>query len=133
MPQAKTTSLIGTLPSVMGQYLEGADLSNMVWFRTGGPAEVLFRPKNLEDLKGFLKTTSPDLPITLVGVGSNLLIRDKGEGDRTVWRLTWRVGLSLLLFVILYASFLMGWLKPGTPGPIGLMQPKVENPENSGG
>ncbi len=78
MPQAKTTSLIGTLPSVMGQYLEGADLSNMVWFRTGGPAEVLFRPKNLEDLKGFLKTTSPDLPITMVGVGSNLLIRDKG-------------------------------------------------------
>jgi len=78
MPQAKTPSLIGTLPSVMGQYLEGADLSNMVWFRTGGPAEVLFRPKNLEDLKGFLKTTSPDLPVTLVGVGSNLLIRDKG-------------------------------------------------------
>lgn len=78
MPQAKTTSLIGTLPSVMGQYLEGADLSNMVWFRTGGPAEVLFRPKNLEDLKAFLKATPPDLPITLVGVGSNLLIRDKG-------------------------------------------------------
>lgn len=78
MPQAKTTSLIGTLPSVMGHYLEAADLSNMVWFRTGGPAEVLFRPKNLEDLKAFLKATPSDLAITLVGVGSNLLIRDQG-------------------------------------------------------
>lgn len=78
MPQAKTTSLIATLPTVMGQYLEGADLSNMVWFRTGGPAEVLFRPKNLEDLKAFLKASPSDLPITLVGVGSNLLVRDKG-------------------------------------------------------
>lgn len=78
MPQAKTTSLIATLPTVMGQYLEGADLSNMVWFRTGGPAEVLFRPRNLKDLKAFLKTSPPDLPITLVGVGSNLLVRDKG-------------------------------------------------------
>lgn len=78
MPQAKTTSLIATLPAVMGQYLEGADLSNMVWFRTGGPAEVLFRPKNLEDLKAFLKASPSDLPITLVGVGSNLLVRDKG-------------------------------------------------------
>jgi UDP-N-acetylmuramate dehydrogenase len=78
MPQAKTTSLIQTLPPVSGRYEEAADLSNMVWFRTGGAAEVLFRPKDLADLKSFLEATPTDLPITLVGVGSNLLIRDKG-------------------------------------------------------
>jgi len=56
------------------------------------------------------------------------LIKEKGEGQRTVWRLTWRVGLSMLLFIMLYVSFLMGWLKPGTPGPIGLMPQPREQP-----
>lgn len=50
------------------------------------------------------------------------LIRDKGEGERTVWRLTWRIGLSLLLLALLYAGFLLGWLEPGR-GPIGLLPP----------
>ena len=47
------------------------------------------------------------------------LIREKGQGDRTVWRLTWRVCLSLLLLALLYGGFLLGWLEPGR-GPIGL-------------
>jgi TRAP-type C4-dicarboxylate transport system permease large subunit len=50
------------------------------------------------------------------------LVRDKGQGERTVWRLTWRVGLSLLLLVLLYPGFLMGWIEPGR-GPIGLLPP----------
>lgn len=54
------------------------------------------------------------------------LIRDKGEGERTVRRLTWRIGLSLVLFLALYLSFLMGWIKPSTPGPIGLKPPAEE-------
>ncbi len=78
MPQAKPTSLMQTLPPVLGRYEEMADLSNMVWFRTGGAAEVLFKPMNLVDLKSFIKATPTDLPLPLVGVGSNLLIRDKG-------------------------------------------------------
>lgn len=53
------------------------------------------------------------------------LIRDKGQGERTVWRLTWRVGLSLLLFVLLYVMFLMGWIEPSSPGPIGLKPPET--------
>lgn len=78
MPEIKQTSLIEMLPPVTGRYVESADLSNMVWFRTGGMAEVLFRPENLEDLKAFLENIQSDIAITLVGVGSNLLIRDKG-------------------------------------------------------
>jgi len=57
-----------------------------------------------------------------LGSSFYFLVKDKGQGERTVWRLTWRVALSLILFVLLYVSFLFGWLHPG-PGPIGLMRP----------
>ena len=48
------------------------------------------------------------------------LLRERGEGTRTVWRLSWRVGLSLLLLLVLWAGMHWGWLEPSTPGPIGL-------------
>jgi succinate dehydrogenase/fumarate reductase cytochrome b subunit len=57
------------------------------------------------------------------------LVHDKGEGDRTVKRLSWRVGLSLALFAMLYVFHLMGWIQPSTPGPIGLKPPAAEAPE----
>jgi TRAP-type C4-dicarboxylate transport system permease large subunit len=46
------------------------------------------------------------------------LVRDQGEGRRTVHRLTWRVGLSLLLFVVILAALAAGWLQPGSSGPV---------------
>lgn len=45
------------------------------------------------------------------------LIRDKGQGDRTVKRLTWRIGLSLLLFLLLWGAYQMGWVEPSS-GPV---------------
>lgn len=45
------------------------------------------------------------------------LIKDKGQGDRTVKRLTWRIGLSLVLFVLLWVGFQLGWIEP-TSGPV---------------
>ena len=45
------------------------------------------------------------------------LVRDKGEGDRTVKRLTWRIGLSIVLFVFLWAAYQMGWVEPKS-GPV---------------
>jgi hypothetical protein len=45
------------------------------------------------------------------------LVKDKGEGDRTVKRLTWRIGLSLLLFLLLWAAYQMGWIEPSS-GPV---------------
>jgi len=59
------------------------------------------------------------------------LIQDKGEGDRVVWRLTWRIGLSMLLFVLIFAAYQLGWVKPSTPGPIGL-KPPAEAPPGDG-
>lgn len=55
------------------------------------------------------------------------LVRDKGQGKRTVRQLTWRVGLSLALFLLLYLFFRMGWIEPSSRGPIGL-QPEAERP-----
>jgi UDP-N-acetylmuramate dehydrogenase len=49
-----------------------------VWFRVGGPAEILFRPADADDLATFLYAKPADMPVTIIGVGSNLLIRDGG-------------------------------------------------------
>ncbi|MBT8062316.1 MAG: DUF2909 domain-containing protein [Gammaproteobacteria bacterium] len=51
------------------------------------------------------------------------LINDKGQGTRTVRQLSWRIGLSLLLFAFLYVAFLAGWIQPGSGNPI---RPQVE-------
>jgi UDP-N-acetylmuramate dehydrogenase len=67
-----------TLPKVRGTYAENAPLKDLVWFRAGGSAEILFRPADADDLAQFLAAKSPDLPVTIVGVGSNLLVRDGG-------------------------------------------------------
>ena len=72
------TSLIERLPTIRGRYSEQADLAKTTWFRAGGPAEVLFRPADVEDLADFLAGKPSDVPVTVIGVGSNLLIRDGG-------------------------------------------------------
>src|SRR4030095_457698 len=72
------TKLIDRLPKVRGRLTEGSLLSAVTWFRVGGPAEVLFKPADLEDLAQFLKQKPDDVPVTVIGVGSNLLVRDGG-------------------------------------------------------
>jgi hypothetical protein len=51
------------------------------------------------------------------------LITDKGDGDRTARRLTWRVGLSLLLFLGIFAAYQMGLIEPGSGNPVRTSQP----------
>jgi UDP-N-acetylmuramate dehydrogenase len=70
--------LIDRLPKVRGRLSEGSLLSAVTWFRVGGPAEVLFKPAGIEDLAQFLKQKPSDVPVTVIGVGSNLLVRDGG-------------------------------------------------------
>ncbi len=72
------TGLVGKLPVVRGAYTPGASMAELTWFRAGGPAEVLFRPADVADLQHFLKNRPADVPVTVVGVGSNLLVRDGG-------------------------------------------------------
>jgi UDP-N-acetylmuramate dehydrogenase len=66
------------LPPVRGTYAENAPLKDVMWFRAGGPAEILFRPADAEDLATFLYAKPADVSVTVIGVGSNLLIRDGG-------------------------------------------------------
>ncbi len=66
------------LPPVRGTYAENAPLKDLVWFRAGGHAEILFRPADAEDLATFLYAKPADLRVAVIGVGSNLLVRDGG-------------------------------------------------------
>jgi UDP-N-acetylmuramate dehydrogenase len=66
------------LPPVRGSLTHEAPLKDLVWFRAGGPAEWLFRPADAEDLASFLAAKSNDVRIAVIGVGSNLLVRDGG-------------------------------------------------------
>ena len=70
--------LIERLPQVRGRLTSGASLANVTWFRVGGAAEVLYKPADLMDLQGFLSRKPDDVPVTVLGVGSNLLVRDGG-------------------------------------------------------
>jgi len=79
MTARRTTShLIERLPAVRGQYQKGVKLARYTWFRVGGPAEVLFVPADEDDLAAFLADVPIDVPLTVIGVASNLLIRDGG-------------------------------------------------------
>ena len=72
------THLIERLPPVRGEYRVDASIAQLTWFRVGGPAEVLFRPADEADLIDFLAGRPGDVPVTVLGVGSNTLIRDGG-------------------------------------------------------
>lgn len=123
-----------SLPSVRGRLRPAEPLSRFSWFKVGGPATLLFQPADVADLSTFLQELRSSLPVTVLGVGSNILVRDGGldrlvvrtpgalayagvEGhqliveagvlDQRVAQLALRAGLSGLEFMI------------GIPGTIG--------------
>lgn len=66
------------LPPVRGQLLLNEPLAPFTWFRVGGPADALFLPADPQDLSDFLRALPEDIPVTVLGVGSNVIIRDGG-------------------------------------------------------
>jgi UDP-N-acetylmuramate dehydrogenase len=70
--------LRASLPEVRGRLIANQALADITWFRVGGPAQVLFAPADAADLSYFLRGIPPDLPIFVIGLGSNLLVRDGG-------------------------------------------------------
>ena len=66
------------LGEVRGKLTANAPLAPLVWFKSGGPAEWLFEPKDLADLQGFLRDLDPATPVMALGLGSNLIVRDGG-------------------------------------------------------
>ena len=71
-------ALLSRLPRARGALTPMRPLDEITWLRVGGPAEVLFQPEDEADLQGFLAALAPDVPVTILGVGSNVIIRDGG-------------------------------------------------------
>jgi len=70
--------LIDRLPLVRGKLSANVPLAPYTWLRVGGAAEVLFMPKDEADLAHFLSSTPDEIPVTILGVASNTLVRDGG-------------------------------------------------------
>ena len=66
------------MPDLRGKLVANQPLANITWFRVGGPAQILFTPADESDLAYFLKQNAGALPVYVVGLGSNLLVRDGG-------------------------------------------------------
>jgi UDP-N-acetylmuramate dehydrogenase len=75
---------LSALPAARGRLGAAAPVGRQTWFGVGGPAEILFRPADLTDLAEFLGALSAEIPVTVIGVGSNLLIRDGGVPGVTI-------------------------------------------------
>jgi UDP-N-acetylmuramate dehydrogenase len=73
-----TPELKAAMPNLRGRLLANESLAPLTWFRVGGPAQVLFTPADENDLAYFLKALPQELPVYVVGVGSNLIVRDGG-------------------------------------------------------
>jgi UDP-N-acetylmuramate dehydrogenase len=67
-----------TLPRTAGKLTANAPLAPLVWFKSGGPAEHLFEPRDTPDLQNFLQNLDPATPVMALGLGSNLIVRDGG-------------------------------------------------------
>ena len=72
------TDLLSRLPRVRGTYQPAAKLAQHTWFGVGGPADILYSPRDESDLAAFLVSCPADIPVTVMGAGSNLLVRDGG-------------------------------------------------------
>jgi UDP-N-acetylmuramate dehydrogenase len=79
-----TAAPVVRLVPVRGRLTENAPIGRQTWFGVGGLAEVLFRPADADDLAGFLAALPPEIPVTVIGIGSNLLVRDGGIPGVTI-------------------------------------------------
>jgi UDP-N-acetylmuramate dehydrogenase len=72
------SELAAALPDLRGRLIANQALADITWFRVGGPAQVLFTPADAADLAYFLRGIPAELPVFVIGLGSNLLVRDGG-------------------------------------------------------
>ena len=71
-------ALRSKMPALRGRLLPNQPLADLTWFRVGGPAQVLFIPEDENDLCYFLRELPTEIPVTTIGLGSNLIVRDGG-------------------------------------------------------
>jgi UDP-N-acetylmuramate dehydrogenase len=73
-----TADLKSKMPQLRGRLMPNQSLAELTWFRVGGPAQVLFMPEDEDDLAYFLQNLSAEIPVIVIGLGSNLIVRDGG-------------------------------------------------------
>jgi UDP-N-acetylmuramate dehydrogenase len=73
-----TADLKARMPQLRGRLIANQPLADLTWFRVGGPAQVLFTPEDESDLAYVLQNLPAEIPVTVVGLGSNLIVRDGG-------------------------------------------------------
>ncbi|GAB4072096.1 UDP-N-acetylmuramate dehydrogenase [Ancylobacter sonchi] len=73
-----TADLAARMPELRGRLLANQPLAPLTWFRVGGPAQMLFTPADEDDLAYFLARLPAEIPVTVIGLGSNLIVRDGG-------------------------------------------------------
>jgi UDP-N-acetylmuramate dehydrogenase len=73
-----TADLKTLLPKLRGRLLPNQSLAELTWFRVGGPAQIVFMPEDEGDLSYFLTNLPSDMPVAVIGLGSNLIVRDGG-------------------------------------------------------
>lgn len=73
-----SSDIRASAPGLRGRLLANQDLAGLTWFRVGGAAQILFTPADDEDLAYLLSKLPDDVPVTVVGLGSNLIVRDGG-------------------------------------------------------
>jgi len=83
-PDTPDSDWLRQLPPVRGRLVANAPIGHLTWLRVGGSAELLFRPVDETDLADFLAALPADIPVTVLGVGSNLLVRDGGIPGVTI-------------------------------------------------
>jgi UDP-N-acetylmuramate dehydrogenase len=71
-------ALKSQMPELRGRLIANQALAELTWFRVGGAAQVLFMPEDEADLAHFLGHLPPEIPVTVIGLGSNLIVRDGG-------------------------------------------------------
>ena len=69
---------LNALPALRGKLIPGFIMGDICWFRVGGAADVIFMPADIDDLSAFLAALPEDVPLSVVGAGSNVLVRDGG-------------------------------------------------------
>jgi UDP-N-acetylmuramate dehydrogenase len=73
-----TPDLQSLMPEVQGRVIANQPLAPFTWFRVGGPAQIFFQPADEDDLSYFLSRLPAEIPVTIIGLGSNLIVRDGG-------------------------------------------------------
>jgi UDP-N-acetylmuramate dehydrogenase len=77
-PEEQEVSSVAARPEVRGKLKSDAPLAPLVWFKSGGNAELLFEPADEADLTAFLRQLDPEVPVMALGLGSNMIVRDGG-------------------------------------------------------